>query len=200
VIVRAAVLVVTVLAAAGCGSDGDRRSYAGQVRQPAPQVDTVELPDASAGGAPFAFRAADGGLLAVYFGYTHCPDVCPTTLADLRAALRDLGGDADRVGVAMVTIDPERDTGDVLTRYVQSFVDGAHAVVTDDDAQLQQAADAFGVTYSVTAVDGGEPEVVHSGFLYAVDDTGRLRLSWPFGTSADDIGADLDQLLEEVSR
>ena len=76
-----------------CG--GDERELVGLTRDPEPQVDGVALPDVSRGGAPFDFRAPDGGLLVVYFGYTNCPDVCPTTMADLRVALDDLGDDAD---------------------------------------------------------------------------------------------------------
>jgi protein SCO1/2 len=195
-----AALAAALLGLSACGGGGAQRPYAGQVRQPAPRVDVVELPDASDGGSPFTFRADhDDAVLVVYFGYTHCPDVCPTTLADFRAALRDLGDDAARVDLAMVTIDPGRDTGDVLTGYVQSFVDDAHAIVTDDDALLRRAADAFGASYEVAPTAGDAPDVSHTAFLYAVDSSGVLRLTWPFGTPADDIGADLDRLLQEVA-
>ena len=117
-------LLVAGVVLAACGDD---RELVGLTRDPAPQVDAVTLPDVSNGGEPFEFRAADGGLLVVYFGYTNCPDVCPTTMADLRTALGDIGDDADRVDVAMVTIDPDRDTP-VLTDYVQSFVPDAQVV------------------------------------------------------------------------
>ncbi len=88
----------------------------------------------------------------------------------MRTALGDLGDEADRIDLAMATVDPERDTGEVLTPYVQSFVPDARALRTTDDADLQAAADLFGVTYDVTTTDEGEVEVSHSGFLYAVDD------------------------------
>ncbi len=153
----------------------------------------------SAGGEELPFRAEDGHVLLAYFGYTHCPDVCPTTLADVRSALADLGDDADRVDLAMATIDPDRDTGDVLTPYVRSFVPDAHALRTTDDDQLQVAADLFGVTYDVSTDDAGEVEVTHSGFLYAVDDQGRLLVSWPFGTPSEDVAHDLELLLDQGS-
>lgn len=184
--------LVIVVAATACG--GDDRELVGLTRDPAPQVDAVALPDVSRGGEPFEFRAAEGELLVVYFGFTNCPDVCPTTMADLRAALADLGEDAERVDVAMVTVDPERDTP-VLTEYVQSFVADAHAIATDDQSALQSVAGPFGVSYEVRTRPDGEIEVGHSSFLFAVDDAGALVVTWPFGTSADDIGADLDQLL-----
>ena len=117
------------VATAGCGGD---RELVGLTRDPAPQVDAVTLPDVSRDGAPFELRAEPGGLLVVYFGYTNCPDICPTTMADLARALDDLGDDADRVDVAMVTVDPDRDT-DVLADYVDDFVAGGHALATADE-------------------------------------------------------------------
>jgi protein SCO1 len=190
-VVGAMLAAVSVLAACGGGDD---RELVGLTRDPAPQVDAVDLPDVSDGGAPFPFRAEDGGLLVVYFGYTNCPDVCPTTLADLRTALGDIGDDAERVDVAMVTIDPARDTP-VLTDYVQSFVPDAHAIATDDQSALQSVAAPFGVTYEVRTNPNGEVEVGHTSALFAVDDAGQLAITWTFPTPADDIAGDLRQLL-----
>ena len=156
----------------------------------------MAVPEVSADGEPFALRAGEDGLLLVYFGYTHCPDICPTTLADTRAALRQLDEDQrERVGLAMVTVDPERDT-DVLTDYVRSFVDDAHALATDDPALLAAAAAPVGVSYGVTGSGTDDVEVVHSTQLYAVGDDGLLRVTWAFGTKADDLAADIDQLLD----
>ncbi|HEX5367761.1 MAG TPA: SCO family protein [Acidimicrobiales bacterium] len=195
-------LVVAGLLTAGCAGDGGGTETGGAgstvtgiERDPAPDVSTVALPDAAAAGRPFRTVAGDGSLLLVYFGYTSCPDVCPTTLTDLRTARRRLGDAAGRVDLAMVTIDPARDTGEVLTRYVRSFVPGAHALRSDDPAALRAAADAFGADYSVSPGPSGRPEVVHTGNLYVVDDTGHLVLQWPFGTAAGDMAADLALLL-----
>jgi protein SCO1/2 len=184
-----------IVAVSACGGESTS-SPAGIVRQPAPDVGSISLPDASTNGQ-FAAKAHADEVLVVYFGFTSCPDVCPTTLADLRFALQDMGDDADRVDVAMVTVDPGRDDGERLTAYVQSFVDDAHALRTDDPEQLQAAADAFGVSYEVTTTDEGDIEVAHSAFLYAVDSNGHIRLQWPFGTSADDLKNDLEYLLKE---
>jgi protein SCO1/2 len=185
-------MLVATSVLAACG--GDDRELVGLTRDPAPQVDAVDLPDVSNGGEPFQFRAEDGGLLVVYFGYTNCPDVCPTTMADLRTALGDIGDDADRVDVAMVTIDPDRDTP-VLTDYVQSFVPDAHAIATDDQSALQSVAAPFGVSYEVRTNPNGEVEVGHTSALFAVDDAGQLAITWTFPTPADDIAGDLRQLL-----
>ena len=151
----------------------------------------------SQGGEPFALRAAPGGLLVVYFGYTQCPDVCPTTMANVRAALGQLGDNADRVEVAMVSIDPDRDMA-LLADYVGSFVEGGHALVTDVADDLRGAADPFGVTYLVQQNAAGEIEVTHTPLLYVVNDTGQLALTWSFDVAADDIAGDLEQLLESA--
>ena len=186
-----------LLGLAACGGDDAAREYVGYRQSPGQQVGAASLPDASAEGADFAFAAEPGHLLIAYFGYTSCPDVCPTTLSGLRQALRDLGDDAARVDLAMVTIDPARDTDEILVGYVQSFVDGAHALRTTDDSSLRAAADAFGASYSVTTAADGAVEVAHSGAMYVVDPSGTVTLTWPFGVTSDDIRGDLAQLLEE---
>lgn len=185
-----AVLLLVAVLLVGCS----QAELTGYVRTPVPAVGEVSLPDASAGGADFAMRAESGGILVVYFGYTSCPDVCPTTLAGLRTALADMGAKADKVSVAMVTVDPGRDSADVITGYVQSFIPGAHALRTDDDARLRGAAAAFGADYNVT-VSADAYEVAHTPHLYAVDAAGNLRVTWPFGTEPDAIAADLEILL-----
>lgn len=192
-----AATVATLVLAAACG--GEERELVGYTRDPAPAVDQVALPDVSAGGAPFEFRGPAGGVLIVYFGYTNCPDVCPTTLANVRGAREELGDDAGRVELAMVTVDPDRDA-EVLTEYVQGFVPGGHAVVPDDAARLRQAADSFGVSYQVTRAPNGEVQVAHTDHLFAVDESGTLVLTWPSGTSRADLAADLEVLLEDLER
>ena len=196
IVVGVAVALTAVLLVSGCGEDAPYVP-AGIVRTPAPDVSSVNLPEASAGGAPFAFRAEPGKLFILYFGYTACPDICPTTMADLRTALRQIGDSADRVDVGMVTIDPLRDTDELITAYVQAFFPAGHAFRTDDPEALRAAADAFGAGYEVTFDDQGVEEVIHTAFLYAIDDSGHLRLMWPFGIESEDIARDLNALLEE---
>ena len=163
----------------------------GIIRDPAPTVDGNSIPSLTDPGSEITFQAAPGELQLVFFGYTHCPDVCPTTLADLTVALRKLPeSDAAKVDTVMVTVDPDRDL-DVLADYVQSFLPEGEAGGTADPARLQAVADSFGVTYAVMPNDDGEVDVTHSGFVYVVDDQGRLVLSWPFGTTSDAMAADL---------
>jgi protein SCO1/2 len=184
-------LFVTVLAA--CSSEA--AELAGYTRTPAPESGRLSLPDASAAGTDFHLKAEPGGLLLVYFGFTSCPDVCPTTLADIRTALGDLGDDANRIGLAMVTVDPARDSDEILTGYVQSFVPGAHALRTEDDAALADVAFVLGAAYDVSIADDGSVEVVHTAHVYVIDDAGYLALTWPFGTEPSDMASDLEILL-----
>jgi protein SCO1/2 len=192
-----ALLLALGLVVSACGSDA-QYVPAGIVRTPAPDVSGIALPDITNGG-DMAFIAAPGEVLIVYWGYTACPDVCPTTLAEVRKALREIGDQAELVDVAMVTVDPDRDTVDVLPVYVQAFVADGVAVRTDDAEALAAAAEPFGVQYSVTIQDDGWVDVVHTGFLYAVDDQGLIRLTWPFGIESEDVAADLRALLDEES-
>lgn len=191
-------MVAAALTLAACGGSDEAAEFAGYVRTPAPEVGDLTLPDVGDDGTEFAFQAADGELLLVYFGFTNCPDFCPTTMSDVGLALARLDPDlADRVSVAMVTVDPARDL-DVLDRYVTSFVADAHALGTDDLDRLAEVAAPFGAAYDITTVDG-EIEVGHTTPLYAVDDQGRLALTWPFGVTIDDMATDIEALLDETT-
>jgi len=212
--------LVVALVLVGCGSDGDsadgsaatvpssapssdttltdddtgERELAGIVRDPAPVVDAATLPSLTNPGTDVVFRAEPGEFTAVYFGYTNCPDVCPTTMADWAVTLRRIPEDlAARVGTLMVTVDPERDN-ELLPGYVASFVSNAEAAGTTDAERLAAAAEPFGVSYDVTTADDGDIEVSHSGFLYLVDDQGQIVVTWPFGTSSAEMAADVEQL------
>jgi protein SCO1/2 len=199
----ACVLAAAVaLAACGGGDDTDTgigadRELAGYRRDPAPVVGDLTLPDLTADGAEFALRADPGEILTVYFGYTNCPDFCPTTLSDVRLATRRMErADAARIGLAMITVDPDRDLP-VLADYVTSFLDGAHALGTTDADRLATVAAPFGAGYEITTTDAGEVEVAHSTSLYAVDDDGEIVLTWQFGVPIDDLASDLTQLLAQ---
>lgn len=185
----------------GCGGDEDTTNLNGFTRTPAANVGSVGLPDVApgAGGATMPFRAAPGGLLLAYFGYTYCPDICPTTLADVRRALERLpAADRGRVAVAMTTVDPDRDTRKVLNGYLRHFFPTWHALRTTDPAELRRAEKPFGARHEIGPKNAdGEYDVSHTAVLYAVDDAGVVRVEWPFGTEADAIAADLRTLLAE---
>jgi protein SCO1/2 len=193
----AAVIVV----AAACG--GGDASLRGVVRDRPLEVGNITLPEvvSDTGGGlttkPFTLRAEPGELLLVYFGFTNCPDVCPTTLSDLRAAVNRLDtSDAQRVSLAMITVDPARDTDELLLRYVSSFSDRPHALRTDDPAALRSAEEAFLATSDVVIDADGRVEVAHTATTFVVDDRGLVLVEWPFGFSVDAIERDLVTLLD----
>lgn len=202
----AALTLVSIGLVAGCGDDAaqstttaakDDGQLSGYTREPTPSVADVSLP-LTGGAGELPAVAEPGGLRVVYFGYTTCPDVCPTTMSDLKRAIAQLPPDeAERVDVVMVTIDPDRDVDEKLDAYVQTFIADGQASRIADPAALESVADAFGASYSVEAAEDGEIEVSHSADLYVVDERGDLILQWPFGTSHDDIAADLSDLLAD---
>lgn len=176
-------------------ADSEPESYSGYTIDPPPEVSQVSLPLADGSGEQ-AMTAGIGGLRLVFFGYTACPDVCPTTMSDLRRALEDMPADErSRVEVAMVTIDPARDVAPGFVDYVTAFVPDGSALRTDDETALRAAADAFGADYEVATTDDGEVEVSHTGELYAVNDAGQVVLHWPFGTDHESLNRDIRSLL-----
>jgi protein SCO1/2 len=186
-----AALAVVLVA---CGEDKSAKVLSGLQLTPAPAVANLALPDASNNNTAFHFAADPGHLLIVYFGYTQCPDVCPTTLNEVKIARNHLGADGDKVDLAMITVDPIRDSGTLLTNYVQSFVKSAHALRAEEDAGLARVAKGFGAVYKVTTDAQGAEQVTHSGNLYVVDHAGNVVLEWPFGLKADTIATDLEIL------
>ena len=193
-------MMALLLVAAACGGGEEEAELAGYERTPEPAVGEVTLPQVNGDGGDFTFRADPGELLMVNFGYSSCPDICPTTLADTRIAFNELGDKAGDVDFAFVSIDPERDTPEVLTNYVEAFLADGIAVRTDDNDALAIAADAFGVTYFVGENDEGDLEVAHTPHIFLIDDTGSLILTWPFGVPAADIASDLTILLDRQSK
>jgi protein SCO1/2 len=116
-----------------------------------------------------------GKIAVLYFGYTHCPDVCPTTLSDLSLALKALGNDAKKVRVLFVSVDPVRDTLPVLKSYVEAFapeVDGLRGTAN----QVADLARRYRVAYSVTPASATQAyEVTHSNSIFFFDSEGRAR-------------------------
>ena len=168
--------------------------YAGMVLQssdPAPAMEGL----AYTNGEPVDIAALRGDVVLVYFGYTYCPDVCPLTLGTIDDALQDLGDDADRVKTIMVTVDPERDTPEVLESYVAAFNDGFRGVV-GAEPDIRSVATRYGVTYRYEEVaDDGSYLVNHTASLLAVDPGGALRVIYPFGITAEELSEDLRELL-----
>ncbi|MGZ5939261.1 MAG: SCO family protein [Rhizomicrobium sp.] len=147
-------------------------------------------------GTPAQASDYRGKIVVLYFGYTHCPDICPATLANLADAIQKLGSRANEVRVLFVTVDPNRDTGPILAGYVRSFAPEIEGLRGSDD-QLTDVARRYRVVYSVTPDSRGHPyEVMHSAAAFFFDRNGRARL---VATKTDDVArltADLKQLLD----
>jgi protein SCO1/2 len=136
-----------------------------------------------------------GKAVVVFFGYTQCPDVCPTTLATLATAMKELGPDADRVQVLFVTVDPERDTPELLAKYVPSF-DPRFLGLWGDAAATARTAKEFKVIYQkVPGATPGSYTMDHSAGSYVFDPRGRLRLFVSNGQGPDVFAHDLRELL-----
>lgn len=193
-ILTAVVLIVAGLAA--CGGDDDETLVGYQV-EPVPHVGTFNVDNAST-GQPFAMRASPGGLLIVFIGFTNCPDACPTALAEVRFAIERLGEQAEPVDVAMVTVDPTRDTPETLTAFVRGFVDRGIGLRTEDSSELRRLTNAFGATYD-TQHDhtGATTDVGHTDQTYLVDDNGDVIVTWTADMTSDDLEHDLRLLLDD---
>jgi protein SCO1 len=159
---------------------------------------------ASAIGGPFRLvdqngkTVTDGDLKGkwslVYFGYTHCPDACPTALNDISIALDELGPKRGAVRPVFITVDPERDTPEVLKSYVTSF-DAPILALTGTPEEIAQAAKDYRVYYAKHAEAGGDYSMDHSSVIYVMDPQGRFTASFTHESSPEEIAERLKKLL-----
>ena len=148
-------------------------------------------------GKPRVLEDFRGKLVVLFFGFTHCPDICPTTLADMAAVMKTLGADAARVQVLFVTVDPQRDTPEVLAKYVPAF-DPGFLGLSGDAAATQRAAKEFRIFYDQRPASApGAYTVDHSAQSYVLDAKGRLRLFVRHDRIAQDLASDLRALLRD---
>jgi len=131
-----------------------------------------------------------GKPFLVFFGFTHCPDVCPTTLFEVSEILRTMGPDADRVGALFITIDPERDTPGVMKDYLSSF-DPHLSGLTGDPAAIAAVAKAYRVYFKKVPLEQGGYTMDHTAIVYLMDKNGRFvspfSLKRPTAAAADDL-------------
>lgn len=136
-----------------------------------------------------------GKLMLIYFGFTYCPDVCPTALTVVTTALDQLGEQADAVVPILITIDPERDTSAVLKDYVAQF-SPRYIGLTGSDREIAQVAKAFRVYYAKSPGSGGAPYLMdHTSLLYLMDQNGRFHTHFTHNNRAEDIAAAVRKLL-----
>lgn len=143
-------------------------------------------------------RLADfrGKVVVVFFGYTHCPDVCPTTLAELASAIKQLGPRGEKVQVLFITADPERDTAAVLKQYVTAFNPGFLGLRGTREDTLRVAKEFKVIVQKVAGADPNNYTVDHSAGSYIYDTEGRLRLYVGYGQGATVFAHDIGELLK----
>jgi protein SCO1 len=141
-------------------------------------------------GQPFSDRDLRGKSFLVFFGYTHCPDVCPTALFDLSEVMRKLGPDADRTAALFITVDPERDTAPVLKDYMMSF-DPHLRALTGEPADIAAVAKTYRVYYKKVPMDNGDYSMDHTAIVYLMDQQGRFVSPFNLKHTADVAAADL---------
>ncbi|WP_081601807.1 SCO family protein [Paraburkholderia kururiensis] len=151
-------------------------------------------------GRPTSAQAFRGQTVLLYFGYTHCPDVCPETMARLMQVIGKLGPDAQKVRILFVTVDPARDTARALHDYVGAF-DAEHARgLTGTDGQIESLAQRYRVAYQMEKRDpNGDYEVTHSSAVYVFDAQGHARLIATDQDSPDAIAHDVRRVIESTS-
>lgn len=130
----------------------------------------------------------------VYFGYTHCPDACPTALNDISIALADLGPKRDAVRPVFITVDPERDTPESLKAYVTSF-DAPILALTGSPEQVAKAAKGYRVYYAKHPEAGGDYSMDHSSVIYVMDPEGRFTASFTHESAPEQIAERLKKLI-----
>ena len=146
-------------------------------------------------GSRRALEDFRGKVVVVFFGYTHCPDVCPTTLAELAGAMKKLGAAADKVQVLLVTVDPERDTPAVLGPYLTAF-DPRFLGLRGDAAETEKVAREFKVIYQkVTGKVAANYTMDHSAGTYVFDAQGRIRLYVGYGRGSEVFAHDIGRLV-----
>lgn len=136
-----------------------------------------------------------GKVVLLFFGFTHCPDVCPTTMLDLKKAMKLLGDKADEVQVLFVTVDPERDTQEVLAKFVPSF-DNRFIGLYGNMEQTAETVKNFKIYYAkVPGNSDNDYSIDHSAGMYVFDKQGKVRLYLGYGQKAEDVASDVQKLL-----
>ena len=149
-------------------------------------------------GKPRSLAEFKGKVVVVFFGYTHCPDVCPVTLSELATVAKELGNDAQRMQVLFVTVDPERDTPEVLAKYVPAFNPTFLGLYGDAETTARTAKE-FKIFFQKQSTTGGGYTVDHSAGTYVYDTAGRVRLFSSYGQGAAKMLSDIRTLLAQAN-
>jgi protein SCO1 len=197
------VLVVCAFVLTGCvgmsaqsGVNGNTGEYQGT--EVKPPVVLTDWTFTSSTGEPLSLHDLKGRPVLLFFGYTSCPDVCPTTLGEFKQVKQQLGDAAEQVAFVFISVDAPRDTPETLARYVRAF-DSSFIGVAGDDAELERVGKDYGLYYKRNAPKAGETGymVDHPGTSYLIDREGQLRVLYSFGTEAQVMSAGVRRLLAE---
>jgi len=147
-------------------------------------------------GQPFELSSLRGKAVLIFFGYTSCPDVCPTTLSKLSEVDKRLGSDAKRIKTLYISVDPDRDTPAVLKDDLSNF-DLDAVGLTGTKAQIDKVVAEYGAQYQIIPLPDSAAKyaIAHTATLYALDAEGRTRIEFPYDAKVDDIVAGLKAIL-----
>ena len=156
---------------------------------------TLRTPD----GVTVTEQTYRGKWLLVYFGYTFCPNTCPTALMDISSVLARLGGEADVIQPLFITVDPQRDTPDVLQEYTRSF-DPRIIGLSGDEQQIAAAAQAYGAYYAPRKTGQGDEDYLidHSSYIYLMDPHGRFARGFDADTPPDRVAQEVRELVRHA--
>lgn len=191
---RFVALLLVALALASCGGP---HQWSGTLVEPPKPLTDFTLPDQN--GEPFQLGAAQPNLALLYFGYTNCPDFCPTTLGEWKQIKQELGANADKVRFVLVSVDPERDTEQALKAYVERF-DPAFIGVRPTPEQVGALSReyGFGVEVAQAGSDDHRHDLArHGTYTYLLDQSGGLRLLFRYGTPPKEIARDIAAVLAQ---
>jgi protein SCO1/2 len=174
---------------------------------PKPEFKNIDITGGTAFGKDFSLLDPDGKVrtladfkgkvVLMFFGYTQCPDVCPTTLTEMQQVMTLMGPQSDKVQVLFVTVDPERDTAAILKQYVPSFDPSFLGLRPADEAALEKVTKDFKIYYKkVPGASPGSYTMDHTAGSYAFDPQGRLRLYIKHAQGPETLAHDLKELLK----
>jgi protein SCO1 len=192
---RILIAALLVLLAAACGQPSTQKFQLTDVTG-ANFGKSLALTDHS--GKPRTLADFKGKVVVIFFGFTQCPDVCPTTLAQMGKVVKELGADGDKVQVLFVSVDPERDTRELLKQYTTAFHPSFLGLSGDAEATAR-AAKEFKIYVQKQPAKGGGYTVDHSAGTFILDQHGRLRLFAQHGAGAPVLLGDIRTLLKQAS-
>jgi protein SCO1 len=197
--VRSLLCVVFLLLTAGCGTLATPTPTAVpqgvNVLEPPEDLDDFTLTNQAS--QPMRLSDLKGKLALMTFGYTHCPDVCPATLAKFKQIKGQLAGDTDQVAFVFISVDGVRDTPEVLTTYLNHF-DTSFIGLTGDEQTMRKIGKDYFIAFQAEKHEGSQYLVTHSAYSFLVDRTGRLVRIYSYEAPADVMAADIKQVLQKA--